>query len=155
MAKVYKHYYYDPTSDDFANCKIVTKETPKHYEYLPKNIFYKIFKPIVYYLVVPIVSLIEMCILRGKIHNKEVLKSMKKRKEGYFVYGNHTSKANDAFSTPMLSFPRQCYVIAHPDVISIKGLSLLVRFLGVFPTPNSINTYIDLLKSVDKVYKKG
>ena len=43
MAKVYKHYYYDPTSDDFANCKIVTKETPKHYEYLPKNIFYKIF----------------------------------------------------------------------------------------------------------------
>ena len=37
MAKIYKHYYYDSTSDDFANCKIVTKETPKHYEYLPKN----------------------------------------------------------------------------------------------------------------------
>ena len=49
MAKIYKHYYYDSTSDDFANCKIVTKETPKHYEYLPKNIFYRIIKPIVYY----------------------------------------------------------------------------------------------------------
>lgn len=153
--KIYRHYYFDPLNDDFANTNINSKITPKDYKYLPKNIFYRIFKPVVYYLLAPIVVLIETIILRVKIKNKQSLKAMKKRKEGYFIYGNHTSKLNDAFSAPTISFPRQCYVITHPDVISIKGIKWLVRCLGVLPIPYSLKNYSSFLNALESIYFSG
>ena len=155
MAKFYKHYYFNPLVDDFANTNINGQRTPKNYSYLPKNIIYRFFKPLVYYLVLPIVSLIELFILKGTIKNRKVLKKIKGYKKGYFIYGNHTSKISDAFSAPSLAFPRQCYVIANPDVISIKGIVTLVKLLGVLPVPSSKETYCSFLRCIERLYNTG
>ena len=46
MKKRY-YYYFDEKNDDFAGTNINGEKTPKNYEYLPRNIFYRIFKPVV------------------------------------------------------------------------------------------------------------
>lgn len=147
-----KFYYYDEQNDDFANLNIKTKKIDDSYEYLPKNFFYCFFKPLVYYLVLVLVCIIELFYLRGFIKNRKVLRKIKH--QGYFVYGNHTSAINDAFSTPYTSFPKQVYIIANPDSTSIKGITTLVRFLGALPLPNTKRNYISFYRTIEKLIKK-
>ena len=153
MKKRY-YYYFDEKNDDFAGTNINGEKTPKNYEYLPRNIFYRIFKPVVYYLVLPIVSL-AVTLMGVRIKNRKVLKNRRDRKKGYFIYSNHTGSVRDVFSAPKVSFPHQCYAVANPDAISIPGIKLLVRFLGVMPVPSDIKTYAKFRDAIGKVYGKG
>lgn len=154
MKKI-NYYYFDEEDDDFANTGIDTKLTPDNFDYNPKSKWWRFWKKVSYFLVIPIVSLVEFIILGGYIKNRKVLKQMKKRKEGYFVYSNHTSPVSDCFSVPTLAFPRSAYVVASPDSISIKGLKTFLRFMGVLPLPNSKRTYINFLKAIKDLYSKG
>ena len=106
MKKRY-YYYFDEKNDDFAGNDINGEKTPKNYEYLPKNIFYRIFKPVVYYLVLPIVSL-AVTLMGVRIKNRKVFRNRRDRKKGYFIYSNHTGSVRDVFSAPKVSFPHQC-----------------------------------------------
>lgn len=153
MKKRY-YYYFDEKNDDFAGTNINGEKTPKNYEYLPRNIFYRIFKPVVYYLVLPIVSL-AVTLMGVRIKNRKVLKNRRDRKKGYFIYSNHTGSVRDVFSAPKVLFPHQCYAVANPDAISIPGIKLLVRFLGVMPVPSDIKTYAKFRDAIGKVYGKG
>ncbi|MCH5171746.1 MAG: 1-acyl-sn-glycerol-3-phosphate acyltransferase [Erysipelotrichales bacterium] len=150
-----KYYYFDEENDDFGNFGINTKVTPDDYDYNPKSKWWRFWKKTVYLLAAPIVFIGEFFILGGRIKNLKVLKPMKKRKEGYFVYSNHTSPVSDTFSVPVLSFPRSTYIIASPDSISIKGLKTILRFLGVLPLPSSKRSYINFVKAINDLYKKG
>ena len=97
--KEYYYYYFDERNDDFAENNINGKQTPENYKYLPKNIFYRILKPIVYYLVLPIVSL-AVTFMGVRIKNAKVIKNRKDRKKGFFIYSNHTGSVRDVFSAP-------------------------------------------------------
>ena len=152
--KEYYYYYFDERNDDFAENNINGKQTPENYKYLPKNIFYRILKPIVYYLVLPIVSL-AVTFMGVRIKNAKVINNRKDRKKGFFIYSNHTGSVRDVFSAPKISFPRQCYAVANPDAISIPGIKLLVKFLGVLPVPSSVKTYGNFKAAIDEVYEKG
>ena len=151
-----KHYYYyfDERTDDFAGNNINGDKTPKDFDYLPKNIFYRIFKPVVYYLILPIVVII-VTVMGIPIKNRKVLRNRRDKKKGYFIYSNHTGALGDVFSAPKIAFPRQCYVLANPDVISIPGIRLLVRFLGAMPIPSDIKTYAKFKAAIGKAYEKG
>lgn len=83
MKKRY-YYYFDEKNDDFAGTNINGEKTPKNYEYLPRNIFYRIFKPVVYYLVLPIVSL-AVTLMGVRIKNRKVLKNRRDRKKGFYI----------------------------------------------------------------------
>lgn len=154
MKKI-NYYYFDEENDDFANTGIKTHLTPDNFNYNPKSKWWRFWKKIIYLLAFPFVALIEFFILGGHIKNRKVLKPMKKRKEGYFVYSNHTSPISDCFSVPVLSFPRSTYVISNPDSISIKGLKTLLRCLGILPLPSSKRSYINFLKAIKDLYKRG
>lgn len=152
--KNYKYYYFDEQNDDFANNGIDTKPTPKDFQYLPKNIFYRIFKPIAYYFFL-IFFAIAVKAMGVSFVNKKVLKDRKDKSKGYFIYGNHTSWIPDTVSAAMAAFPKQCYTIANPDAISIPCAGTLVQMFGAMPTPSSIQNYKDLNKALVKLYDKG
>lgn len=90
-----RYYYFDERSDDFAATDIHTKPTPADYDYQPKNIFYRFFKPIVYYLVLLLVVVEVRLLLFVPVKNRRVLLRRRDRKKGYFLYSNHTSYLTD------------------------------------------------------------
>ena len=151
MKKI-KYYYFDEENDDFANIGIKTKLTPDDFCYNPKSKWWRFWKKVIYHLFYPIVALLLYCIIRGRIRNR---KTMAKRKEGYFVYSNHTSPLCDVFSVPVLAWPRSTYIISNPDSISIKGIKTIVRLLGCLPTPTSKRAYINFLKAIKDFYNRG
>ena len=82
-------YYSDPLNDDFEENTLQRNDLPENFSYFHKNIFEKIFSFLIYYgLCKPILG--SIVFFRGtKVVGKEKLKSAKK--EGAFVYSNHTS----------------------------------------------------------------
>ena len=78
----------------------------------------------------------------------------KYRKQGYFVYINHTNGDADAFIPSMLTFPKKDYIIVNPDAISIKGIRTLVMMLGALPIPSTIKTSRNFIAAVKKLIEK-
>lgn len=147
-------YYYDERNDDFCHTK-TNKEVivNENYNYYSKNIFFKMFSFVTYYLVAfPILYLYCYFIKGIRVKNRKNLKSIK---TGAVLYGNHTSII-DAYIGPVLLTPfRRCYIVGNKDAVSIKGISLLVRSLGCLPVPDTTKGLIKMNKSVSSILKDG
>lgn len=127
-------YYKDELNDDFANTNIKQKKLPPDYRYFTKNPFRRIIAFIFYHFIVtPIVFLFQKIVHHEKIVGRKKLK--KYRKEGYFLYGNHTRLAGDAYTPALVSFPKKAYIITSPDTVSIFGIRTIVEDLGAVPVP--------------------
>ena len=132
MKRVY--YYSDELNDDFAGTKIRHKELPVDYDYFPKNPLRRVFGFLLYRVIAtPIVFLYEKLIRREKIVNRKLLK--KYGKNGYFLYANHTSAVDDAFTPTLVTFPKKAYILVNPDAVSIPVAGKLVEMLGGVPLP--------------------
>ncbi|MCD8039963.1 MAG: hypothetical protein LUF82_00395 [Clostridia bacterium] len=135
MQKTY--YYTDELNDDFAGTQIESKTLPEGYEFVPKTKGWRIAHFFVYKMfVTPIIKLIKL-FSGTKIKNKQVLKPYKK--QGAFIYGNHTSYASDAFLPTEIAFPRSADIVVNPDAVSIKFVSGIVRSCGGIAVPSDLN----------------
>ncbi|MCD8372865.1 MAG: hypothetical protein LUD27_06160 [Clostridia bacterium] len=134
MQKTY--YYTDELNDDFANTHIETKTLPEDYNFVPKSKGWKVVRLLVYRMIVtPIIKLVK--VFSGtKIKNKQVLKPYKK--QGAYIYGNHTGYANDAFMPTEVAFPRTADIVVNPDAVSIKFVGGIVKACGGIPVPDSV-----------------
>ncbi|MDD6152024.1 MAG: 1-acyl-sn-glycerol-3-phosphate acyltransferase [Bacteroidales bacterium] len=157
MPKHKYYYWFDERNDDFANTGIKGRPTPEDFEYLPKNVLYRIFKPLVYYLFVTLVVMILVWPVTGiwRLHNVGVLRKRKDRRKGYFVYGNHTTFFADALINPVSCFPRQVYAVVNPDAISIPFASTFLRMLGATPVPCSRQGALRYIDAISRIYEKG
>ena len=132
MKKTY--YYSDEINDDFAGTNIKRKELPADYPYFSSNPVRKFFEFILYRLIVtPLIFLFQKIVFREKFKNKKVLK--KYRKNGYFIYANHTSAVSDAFTPTLVTFPKKAYILINPDGVSIPVVGKAVEMLGGVPLP--------------------
>ncbi len=127
-------YYTNELEDEFSKAKITPKRIDGNYSYgsgfcfsFGKLIFYKIIaKPLAF------------CFLKLKFGHRIVGKSILKeaKKEGYFLYGNHTNDIADALIPSMLCFPKDVSVIVHPNNVSMPILGKITPFLGALPLPD-------------------
>ena len=132
MKRVY--YYSDELNDDFAGTKIRRKQLPADYDYFPKNPLRHAFGFLLYRVIAtPVVFLYEKLIRREKIVNRKLLK--KYGKDGYFLYANHTSAVDDAFTPTLAAFPKKAYILVNPDAVSVPVAGKLVELLGGVPLP--------------------
>ena len=146
-------YYSDEINEDFAGTNIKTKQTPKDYKYINKNIFFRAFSFVLYYFIAfPLVWTINKVVYFARYKNRKVLKQAKN--SGYFIYGNHTILLGDAFSPSIISAPKRAYIIANPDATSIKGVRTIVRALGVLPTPHHKETYVNFFDAIETRLKQ-
>ncbi len=129
-------YYTDPLRDDFAGTHIKTKRLPENFCYLPKSKVRRAVAWILHHIVATPVCYLFLKISCGqKIFGREKLRPY--RKSGYFLYGNHTRTAGDAFTPSMAAFPKKPYIIVDPDALSIPLLRRIVQDLGAMPVPDS------------------
>lgn len=147
-------YYSDELHDDFAGTNIKQKPLGKDYRYMNDNIFVRVGTWIVYYLIaLPLVFLLQKLVVRQKLVNRKLIKQCKK--QGCFIYANHTMAMGDAFTGPLVCAPKKCYVIVNPDAVSIKGLRTIVKMLGAIPLASSFDESKKMLQCVKKRIGQG
>ena len=120
--------------EDFASWEIKRKELPPDYAYFPKTSLRKGAAFVFYHMIAtPLVFLLQKTLYAERIVGRKKLRAC--RKNGYYLYGNHTRAAGDAFAPSLVAFPKKAYILANPDSVSIHGLRRIVEDLGAVPLP--------------------
>lgn len=141
-------YYTDELNDDFAGVGERRKiEIDEHYPYIRKNIFYKAAKFIVYRVfVTPFAFLFCKAKFGMKIVGKEKYKPFKK--DGSYLYGNHTQIPGDGFIPNVITFPQTTHIIVNPDNVALKGTQNIMMMLGALPTPTTLRGFASFEKAL-------
>lgn len=146
-------YYKDLKNDDFAGTNIETRPLRSDYIYVHRNFFWKIGTFIIYRIIAqPLVTLFTKLVFLQSFKNKRVLKEA--RGKGMYAYINHTSCLFDAFIPNMLVYHKKGYIVAGPDLMSIKGINNLVEMLGAIPLSSSISQTIQMKKCFETRIKE-
>lgn len=141
--------YSNPLTEDYACNSIKNVKLKESFKYVHTNIFWRFFAHILYTAIAkPIVWLLGKMSRRIKVENKYVLKSVKKN--GYFLYGNHTSKFDGVTGPGFVATNKKCYTIANSDAVSIKGLKSIVMMLGALPVPHTATLNEKFLNAIEK-----
>lgn len=150
------NYYNDELNDDFAEDKgkINPIKIDENYKYIHKNLLWNITAIILYRIIFSIPVYIHTKIkYKFEIVNQEALK--KEKKNGYFIYGNHTNEFIDPFFPTFITFPKRVYVIANADNVSIPGLKTAIRMLGALPVPDNIKASKNFFKAIKYYINKN
>ena len=146
-------YYSDPLNDDFAGTDINTVTLPDDYKYFPKTAIRRGFAGGLNFAISPIILLLQQTVYGEKIVGREKLKGY--RKDGFFLYGNHTRTMGDAYCPNLLAFPKKAYIVASADCFSIKGIRRVVEDLGGIALPTTTTGYKNYSQAIKTHAEKG
>ena len=147
-------YYKDELNDEFSEAKIEPRIIDENYNYEHKNPLWNLSTYLVQNVIsVPIKFIYVKLKFRIKYVGREKLKPYKK--QGYFVYSNHTQAFADTFIVTNTIFPKRNYLIVNPENVSMKGLGNFVQKFGAIPIPNVRNGMKNFLASIRNKIEKG
>lgn len=146
-------YYKDELNDEFSVPKIEARKIDENYKYkhnwlwnwcsyLLQNVFS-----------MPIKVLYQKLRFRLKYVGKEKLKKYKK--QGYFIYANHTQPFADTFIPSVANYPKRNFLIVNPVNISLKGTGTIVEMLGAIPVPDNLEATKNFLSTINEKIEKG
>ena len=144
-------YYSDELNDDFAGAQL-TSDKLENYKYNHGKIWRLIGGFLYRFIAIPICSLYDYIIYRERIKNRKVMRKYKK--EGFFVYGNHTMSASDAFTPSMVTFPKKPYIIVGTATMKYKFLGVLVDMMGGVPIPSDFKGMKDFTAHIYDLAKR-
>ena len=149
-----KFCYTDETNDDFAGVKRKPFVIDDKYKYDKTNFLWKIVEFIVYRVFVLPFAWIYMKIrFYHRVVNKKVLKESKS--QGYFMYGNHTLMAGDAFIPNVINGRKKTYIIVHSDNIAVTLTRPFIEMCGAIPLPNTLTATKNFKNIINKRIKQG
>ncbi len=146
-------YYDNELEDEFSDAVIEAKPIDGSYQYeetwlrkLGRLFFYRI-------IAIPIAYIFLKIKYAHKIVNRRLIKQVKK--QGYFLYGNHTHFLCDALIPTMISLPTGAYVIVHANNVSMPVLGRITPALGAIPLPDDGEAARNFMKAVkDRIQDK-
>lgn len=134
--KVY--YYNDELNDEFSGVTRNKFIIDENYKYKRKGILWKILEFIVYRICVMPFTYVYMKIkFAHKIVGKKKLKASKGK--GYFMYGNHTLMAGDAFIPNIINYPTKTYTVVNSDNVSVWLTRGFIIMCGALPLPSTLD----------------
>ena len=146
-------YYSDEINDEFSGTHINPRIIDEKYNYSKNPVWDFCSYLIQNVFSMPIKVIYAKLKFDLKFEGKEKLKPYKK--QGYFIYLNHTQNFLDTFLPSLAVFPKRNFLIVNPENISLKGTGWLVEMLGAIPTPNTKNATKNFLKQIEKRIKNG
>ncbi len=127
-------FYYESEEDDpIKTDEQERKEKvnlPEGYEYIPSNIFVKIYSQILFRIFWVFGQWYERHYWKAKFYGREKLK--KAKKSGYVMYANHTNPFHDVFG-PALAANRRIYTVISPVNLKIPGIGPILPLIGGIP----------------------
>lgn len=146
-------YYKDELNDEFSTAKIEARIIDENYKY-EHNIVWNICSYLLQNILsMPIKFGYQKIKFRLKYIGKEKIKPYKK--QGYFIYANHTQAFADTFIPSVGIYPKRNFLIVNPANVSITGAKTAIEMLGAIPTPNTktaMKKFLEVIK--EKINKK-
>lgn len=143
-----KKIYYKSFDEDVIQSANQNYELKENYKWINNNVLYKICSNVLYGLTYLFGHFYNKCILHVKIENKKLLKKYKK--QGYFLYGNHTQPIGDVFIPAHACNKKRIYVVVSPSNLGVIGIGPLLPMLGALPIPKSIQDNKKLFEAIVK-----
>ena len=145
-------YYKDELNEEFSTAKILPRKIDENYKYIHKSVIWNAIAFLLQnVLSVPIKFLYAKIKFKIKYVGKEKLKPYKK--QGYFIYGNHTQVFADTFITSNTNYPKKNFFIVNPENVSMKYLGNVVEMLGAIPIPVNKEAMKNFLEVIEKRIK--
>ena len=146
-------YYEDELHDEFSVAKITPRRIDENYQYIHKNPLWNLASFLLQNVFsMPIKILYSKMKFKIQYVGKEKLKPYKK--EGYFIYVNHTQPFADTFIPSVGNYPKRNFFIVNPENISMKGLGTIVEMLGAIPVPGNKDAMKNFLDVIEEKIKK-
>ena len=152
-------YYTDELNDEFSTAKITPIKIDRKYKWgknkykYRRNILWNIASFIVQNILsMPIKVGYAKIKFRIKYIGKEKLKKYKK--EGYFVYVNHTQAFADTFIPSIAIYPKRNFLIVNPENISMKFSKNIIEMLGAIPVPGDKESMKNFIETIESHIKK-
>jgi len=142
-------YYYKSYNEDFVKSKNQEYKLKENYKWVHDNILYRICSTILYGIAYMISFFYCKFILHVKIKNRKILNKYKK--QGYFLFGNHTQIIGDVFIPAHVSKGKRIYTIVSQANLGIPVIGKFLSMLGAIPISDSIK---DTKKVWDAVIKR-
>lgn len=146
-------YYNDELNDEFSSAKIIPIKIDGNYKYNRSSLWNFCSLIAQNVLSMPIKVGYSKIKFRIKYIGKEKLKKYKK--EGYFVYVNHTQEFADTFIPSIPIYPKRNFLIVNPENISMKFLKNIVEMLGAIPVPGDKDAMKNFLETIKSHIRKG
>lgn len=141
-------FFNDELNDEFSTAQITPKKIDGSYKYDKASGFYRIPRFFWYRIVaIPLAWCYLKLKFRHKIIGREKMKAV--RKQGRFVFGNHTQIIGDALIPSFVDFPNGPYVIVHANNVSMRFLGRINAYLGALPLPDdkqAMRNFSDIIK---------
>lgn len=152
--KVKTVYYSDEENDEFSGIRKNTIRIGGDFPFLHRNPLWNFAALLVYRGIMTPIAFLHCKLRFGlRIVGREKLRAAKK--SGYFLYGNHTLLAGDAYLPSLVSFPRRTYVVVNADNLSTPGTRNWVQMSGALPLPNESSGARPFLKALRKRIGQG
>lgn len=147
-------YYNDELNDEFSKAQIVPIRIDENYRYIHKNPLWDFCSFVLQNILsMPIKLLYSKIKFKIKYIGKEKLKPYKK--QGYFVYANHTQPFADTFIPSIPIYPKRNFFIVNPENVSIKPFGKLIEMLGAIPVPGNKQAMKNFLLTIEKRIEKN
>ena len=147
-------YYRDELNDDFSGLDINVKPLEEGYRYMRTGFVYRTFEFLFYYSVmIPVVYMLQKLVCHQKFANRKVMKRAKR--EGCFIVSNHTQVQSDAYIGPLATFPKKCFIISSPHVLSVRAMRLGMQAYGVIPLGSNLDEKRAFLHCVETRLKEN
>lgn len=147
-------YYDDPLNDEFSTAVITPRPIDGNWVYIPQG-RWKQFTHFFWYRIVA--QPIGFAYMRLKFHHKMVgrEKLPRDKKQGYFLYGNHTQALADPVVPTKLCHPKPVYVIVHPNNVSMPYLGRVTPSMGALPLPDDMAATRNFVAAVKQRIEEG
>ena len=147
-------YYTDELKDEFSTFTTTPPVIDGDYPYDDSSFSRKLKRFLVYrVMIIPVAWLHSKLVFHRKTIGKEKLRPF--RKQGIFLFGNHTQPVGDAFLQACLTYPRTNYVVVHPNNLMVPFFGKLIPHLGALPVPDTIPAYKNFRAAIEAKIKEG
>ncbi|MBR3386547.1 1-acyl-sn-glycerol-3-phosphate acyltransferase [Candidatus Saccharibacteria bacterium] len=150
IPKAQRVFYYDSLDDDPIKTdeqeKKIKVGLPEGYEYIPRNIFVRMYSAILFRLFWIFGQWYERWYWRMKIHGREKLK--KARGTGYMIYATHTNPFHDVFG-PAVVADRRIFTVISPVNLKIPGIGKYLPMIGGLPLGGTLEEKVAFNEAVD------
>lgn len=149
-----KLYYTNELTDEVLEFNNKQKNINNKFKYISKNPFFKLLSFLTYRLILTPFAWISFKLFkRIKFINKHILKQHKKN--GYFIFANHTNQFGDVFCPTLICFPKKPYIVVNSSNLSTPILGNCLKMWGALPLPNTISSTKNFYDAIDYRLKKN
>ncbi len=143
--------YYKTFADDFVESKNQAFHLPEGYVWIQKGRLARAISLLLFGVAWLFGQIYCRFVLHATIENRRVLRGY--RKQGYFLYGNHTQPIGDVFQPARVTGGKRTYVVASPANLGIPVLGRLLPGMGALPIPDSMHNMRRFWDAVRQRYR--